>query len=293
MIDFVHLFKRIENYKEYLERTDIKFVEGIEYLRKEPIKYFWNNNLENGCKIKVGYNNWLDFTGSITKFWYDENYNNLPYSDLCCAIYELADTLKSRPNELILRSFEFGLNIPMILDFKALELTEFALNYKNKFFEDMDNYSKNPSIGKRCKLQEYQLKLYSKSMQYNLPNELLRYEIKVHKMNCVKKYNIERLGDFENKDKLIFLKNELIEKLNKILFYDNSIPIYALKSNEQLLCLNWQSPIYRKNLVKSNPKKFSYERSKLIDIINEFGKNNITETLIYQISNTWNELLES
>ena len=79
MIDFVHLFRRIENHRTYLQKTNMEFVEGIKYIKQQHIKYFWHNDLETGCKIKVGYNNWLDFTGSITKYWYNENYNNLPY----------------------------------------------------------------------------------------------------------------------------------------------------------------------------------------------------------------------
>lgn len=165
MIDFIHLHRLIPNYKNFLEREDIKFVEGKPYYFDKPIKCFWNNDLKSGCKIKVGYNNWIDFTGSITKYWYEENYTNLPYSDLACAIHSLADTLYSRPNELNLKSFEFGLNIPLEKPLNALETTDLALNYKNKFFQDMDRYNKL-SIGKRCVLQEYQLKLYSKSMQY-------------------------------------------------------------------------------------------------------------------------------
>ena len=194
---------------------------------------------------------------------------------------------------MILKSFEFGLNIPMILNFNALELTDFALNYKNNFFEDMDDQSKNPSIGKKCKLQEYQIKLYSKSMQYDLPFELLRYEIKVHKMNYLRVCKFDNLEDFINKDKLVFLREELIKKLNQILFYDTSIPTHQLTPSKQRLCLNWQSTIYRKNLEKSDIRKFNYQKAKLNDIIDQFGENKISTTLIQQISDTWDNLLES
>lgn len=292
MIDFIRLFKRIDNHRLFLEREDIKFVEGIIYKNQRHIKYAWHNDLKTSCKIKVGYNNWIEFAGSITKYWYEENYTNLPYSDLVCAVYELADTLYSYPNDLILRSFEFGLNILLDDTIKVLNLTDLAFNYKNKFFQDMDG-DNLATIGKRCVLQEYQLKLYSKSMQYKLPYELLRYEIKVHKKRILYPYNFHTFDSLLNKNNLIFLKEQLIEKLSEVLFYDNTIPKHLLTNYERQLCANWQSGIYRKNLLKTNRQKFNYQKKRLLETIDKYGELHLKPNLIQQVSDTWDNLLES
>lgn len=294
MIDFVHLHRLIPNYKTFLVREDIKFVEGKPYHSDKPIKYFWNNDLKSGCKIKVGYNNWIDFTGSITKYWYEENYTNLPYSDLACVIHSLADSLYSRPNELNLKSFEFGLNIPLEKPLNALETTDLALNYKNKFFQDMDGDNKL-SIGKRCVLQEYQLKLYSKSMQYpkEVPLEMLRYEVKVHKKRFLRPVYFDTFEDLIDKDKLIYLKQMLIETFENIILYDNSIPIEELRTFDRNLCVKWQSPAYRKSLQKTSPRTFSNQKQRLTEIIEEYGELQLKSKLIQQFSDTWDNLMES
>lgn len=294
MIDFVHLHRLIPNHKIFLEREDIKFVEGIPYHSDKPIKYFWNNDQKSGCKIKVGYNNWIDFTGSITKYWYEENYTNLPYSDLACAIHSLSDTLYSRPNELNLKSFEFGLNIPLEKPLNALETTDLALNYKNKFFQDMDGDNKR-SIGKRCVLQEYQLKLYSKSMQYpkEVPFEMLRYEVKVHKKRFLRPVYYDTFEDLYDKDKLIYLKQIFLETFENIVLYDNTIPIEELRTFDRNLCVKWQSPAYRKSLKKTNPRTFSNQKQRLTEIIDEYGIQQLKPKLIQQFSDTWDNLMES
>lgn len=294
MIDFIHLHRLIPNHKIFLEREDIKFVEGKPYHSDKPIKYFWNNDLKSGCKIKVGYNNWIDFTGSITKYWYEENYTNLPYSDLACAIHSLADSLYSRPNELNLKSFEFGLNIPLEKPLNALETTDLALNYKNKFFQDMDGDNKL-SNGKRCVLQEYQLKFYSKSMQYpkEVPFEMLRYEVKVHKKRILRPVYFDTFEDLIDKDKLIYLKQMLIETFENIILYDNSIPIEELRTFDRNLCVKWQNPAYRKSLQKSSPRTFSNQKQRLTEIIEEYGEMQLKSKLIQQFSDTWDNLMES
>lgn len=292
MIDFVHLFRRVPNHRLFLERKDIVFVEGMPYHGNETIKYFWHKDKVTGCNIKCGYNNWIDFTGSITKYFYEENYSNLPYSDLVSAIYDLSDNLYSRPNDLVLKSFEFGVNVLLEIPFNALELSNSALCYKSKFFQDMDGDNKK-SIGKRCVLQEYQLKIYSKSMQYNLPFELLRYEIKVHKMNYLRPLSFESLQDLTDKNKLHNLKQILIESLNKIIIYDNTIPLGELRSLDRNLCLNWQSQIYRNTLLHSNLRTFNNQKKRLIELIEEYGNQNLKPMLIHKFSDRWDNLMES
>ncbi|HOY32462.1 MAG TPA: hypothetical protein PKW80_11330 [Bacteroidales bacterium] len=291
MIDFVHLHSKIDDYRKYLNDDKFQFVEGIVHKSKKRLPYFWFNDIHSHLIYKVGYSNWLDITGSITKHWYHENYTNLPYSDLCCAIHSLADTLNKRPNELFLRSFEFGLNIHMFKNKSALELTELALNYKNNFFENISNNNKYPSIGIKCKLQEYEIKIYSKSIEYNLPFELLRCEIKVKKMRWVRKHQIETLEDLTNKDKLNALKHNLIDSINDITFYDDTIKTGLLIPREHKLCLNWQSEIYRKNLLKYCPKKFEYQKTKINSILEKNGKMHLKRNIKEQITKSWENLL--
>lgn len=215
MICYTSLFAIIQDYKEYLSSNEVDYIEGIAHQSKKPLEYFWHYNKNTHGETRIGYNQWLSHKVSLAKHFYHNNYWDLTYSDLGCAIYDLADSLKLRPNELKIRSIEMGLNLPMTLDFDALKLTETALVFGSKHFEDMTNSNSETSIGKRCNLNEFAIKLYSKTKESYLTEELLRYEVKVKKMNYLKRANIRNLEDLLDKNNLLYLKKILIENLEK------------------------------------------------------------------------------
>lgn len=295
MICFVSLFAIIDDYNDYLSSNETRFVEGIVHNSQKPIEYFWYYNPKTHGKTRVGYSNWVNYKGSLAKHWYHNNVWDLTYSDLGCAIYDLSETLKLHPKNLSIRSLETGLNIPMILDFKALKLTETALVFGSKHFEDMTNSNSETSIGKRCNLNEFAIKLYSKTKESYLTEELLRYEVKVKKMNYLKRANIRNLEDLLDKNNLLYLKKILIENLEKIVFFDNSVPISELKPSEREIYMNWQSEFYRKELFEADlrHRKFNYQKQKFEEIIEKHGKHKIKPTLINQVSERFDYLLES
>ncbi len=289
MIDFVHLHSSIENHQTYLDNKHLPFVEGVEYLKQNKLAYFWYKDQESKMLYKIGYNNWIDISGSITKYQYSENYSNLTYSDLCYAIDSLAKTVNKRPNELILRSFEFGLNIHMFNNQKAIELTDLAFNYKKNFFEPIASKNKDPiSIGKKCRLQEYDIKIYSKTVEYELPFEILRVEVKVKKMCLVRKHNIKTLEDLKDIEKLYELLKILIEKVENTFFYDTSLSIIMLSTIDKQRCMQWQSELYRKKLIKEGPKKYEYQKNKITALIKKYGVLNIQQNIIQNINQEWN-----
>lgn len=289
MIDFIHLYSKIDDHKTFLNDKFLKFIEGIEYLKQRTLSYFWHKDKDSKMLFKIGYNNWLDITGSLTKYQYGENYSNLTYSDLCTAIDDLANTVNKQPYELNLRSFEFGLNIHMFENLKAIELKDLAFNYKKSFFESIESNNKDPvSIGKRCRLQQYDIKIYNKSIEYDLPFDLLRIEIKVKRMKWVKHLEIKTLEDLRDIEKLDELKNILIETIEKTFFYDSTIDENLLTPNQRNNCIKWQSELFRKKLIKENPKKYEYQKKKMEIFIEKHGTLKIKENIINNINKEWN-----
>lgn len=295
MICYTSLFAIIQDYKEYLSSNEVDYIEGIAHQSKKPLEYFWHYNKNTHGETRIGYNQWLSHKVSLAKHFYHNNYWDLTYSDLGCAIYDLADSLKLRPNELKIRSIEMGLNLPMTLDFDALKLTTMMLNFKNRFFEDMTKSNTKTSVGKECLLQEYIIKMYSKTKEADLDWELLRYEIRVKKMNYLQNSTIRTLEDLLDKRNLLYLKDKLVENLEEIVFFDNTVPISELKPSERAIYMNWQSEFYRKELFEadSRHRKFNYQKQKFEEIIEKHGEHKIKPTLINQVSETWQNLLES
>lgn len=295
MICFVSLYAIINDYNEYLKSEEMRFIEGIVHKSQKPIEYFWYKNPKTNGRTRVGYANWINYRGSLAKHWYHTNVWDLTYSDLGSAIYDLGETLKIHPKNLTVRSVEASVNLPMILDFTALKLTETALNFKTNFFEDLNNSYSGTKVGKQCILNEFRIKLYSKTEESNLTQELLRYEVKVKKMNYLKRANIRNLEDLLDKDNLLYLKKILVANLEKIVFFDNTVPISELKPSEREIYMNWQSEFYRKELFEadSRHRKFNYQKQKFEEIIEKHGEHKIKPTLINQVSETWQNLLES
>lgn len=273
----------------------MRFIEGIVHKSQKPIEYFWYKNLKTKGETRVGYANWINYRGSLAKHWYNTNVWDLTYSDLGSAVYDLGDTLKMHPKNLSIRSIEAGVNIPMILDFTALKLTETALNFKSNFFEDLNSSYSETKVGKQCNLNEFRIKLYSKTKESHLTEELLRYEVKVKKMNYLKRANIRNLEDLLDKKNLLYLKKILVANLEKIVFFDNSVPIMELKPSERKIYRDFQSEFYRKDFFEadSRHRKFNYQKQKFEEIIEKHGKHKIKPTLITQVSETWDNLMES
>lgn len=54
-------------------------------------------------------------------------------------------------------------------------------------------YVDEKGSGKVCETQRFDLKIYDKSLQYSLPGHLLRYEIKIKRIEFFKQYSINAL----------------------------------------------------------------------------------------------------
>lgn len=71
----------------------------------------------------------------------------------------------------------------------------------------------------------FSIKAYDKSLQFDLPYELFRFEIHFNKMRDLKQYRIIYLSDLKDKSKLESLKNELLTKWDEVLLYDWTIDL--------------------------------------------------------------------
>ena len=56
-------------------------------------------------------------------------------------------------------------------------------------------------LGKYCKLSQYSIKIYDKGKQYNLPYNLMRYEVRFTKMSIFKDKNVKTLNSLKTYSK--------------------------------------------------------------------------------------------
>lgn len=142
----------------------------------------------NNVSIRMYSENLLRISGSLHKFSKGNNYSLFTYEEAKCTICELSNKLGVPLENFIVTKIELGLNLRVKLN--PIKYIEAVKRYKKYTFIPMTPYSKTSKIkGCRCKLSEYEIKLYDKTFEFIksekvsvknrsiVPENLLRFEI--------------------------------------------------------------------------------------------------------------------
>jgi hypothetical protein len=254
-------------------------------------------------------NNYIHLTGSIHKYFNNghHNFNDFNVSNLFSTLKELAEIYGIDLFNSKLNNLEIGVNIevPFNVDkFIQKILIHKGSNYiikRNKNMNFVEFIHSN-----------YYIKIYNKGKQYrkdyNLVNEILRFEIKVSKMEYLhsKDININTLIDLLNYSIYPKLTELIVSTYNEILIYDDSVVLSKLdkKSNEFYTSANnreyWLNELNKytqydpkKELKKYNSTRTKYNRNilKFKDIISKYSSNGWNQLVGYKIAEKWNELI--
>jgi len=204
------------------------------------------------------------------------------------AIKELVNNFEIQSENSDLNFVEIGLNIPVWCD--PTELIKMLVIYKHKPFEPLPIEGKG--FGRVCKTSQFDIKIYNKSLQYNLPHHLLRFEIKIKRMEYLAP---DRGKKKEQKFRLTLAdlcRPELYERfltlilnvLNEILFFDANTPNTTTNSNDRDLYLQGRYSEYWNNMPRST-KNRKIKRFKELT-----GGEKIKLELKKLIIEKWNEL---
>lgn len=227
--------------------------------------------------------------GSLHKYWNygKHNFNDFTFKDLVEVINDLKNKFDLNIKSCILRNIEVGVNIiPPINTNKVLN--GLLVHAKEKFKDMYIPYG-------NCKQvvhERYKLKAYDKKIQYrkeyNIPNDLLRFEIHYSKMFDLKNIGVITLEDLINKDKVKYLGDKLLKAWNEILLFDKTIIKKRINKYQRETKLNqWENPYYWMELNKQrrNEQKKSYN-----SVLEKHSQQ--THKLIHQlISNKFDFLL--
>ncbi len=224
--------------------------------------------------------------GSITTFKHGNNCKNLKFKELNNTIDELCNVLEIDPKQTLLNGVEIGVNIKLKYspDVFLNELLAWSKTKPLQWINKDENYL-------QFKRSQITLKIYSKSKQYNLSNHLLRYELRVDKMNYINKIGIRTLADLQDRNKLKEFSKMCINSFDELIYYDETINLKALKVTDKRFlerCNNpkyWINSTLHHNTVRKNKKKF-------ISLVKEHGTNNF-HNIKKLIEERFNLLLEN
>ena len=269
LLDFP--LSNVLNTGELIDRTQVAKYRSLDILIKNK-------------KINGKYYRYVGLKGSPHK--YDQggkNYQDFSFKDIQRIIAEWTKNFAFKAQKATINFIEIGVNIPVNID--PTPLIKSFIMYKHKPFEKLKTTGKG--YGRVCCLEQFTIKIYNKSEQNNLPFYLLRVEIKVTRMQLLKKYGIEglTLADLTHPEIYPKFLKVLLDIFDQILLYNPNLDIDSISNlKDRELVLQGKYPEYWQNLARTT--KFNQ-----IKRFSELAESNtLKQELRQSIINKWNEL---
>lgn len=244
-------------------------------------------------KIETEYTK-IELSGSIHKHnKQGANFEDFTFVDVVNTINQVCDLLKLPPNKFVIKHIEYGVNIKPT--HSATNILNSIVAYKGKRYEIREY--KGTGYMKRFCLSQYDVKIYDKSKQYSLASNLLRFELKIFKMQYFEKrcINITTFSNLLNPAIYTALFSTLVNCLDSIYMFDYRIQLNAINNTRERLtlteCINtnfWQN--YRDT---HSAKGYFKKVNRFKDLVKKYAHDDLQLYLKTQIQNKWFELLNS
>ena len=255
-----------------------------DHLEQNPyLAEYWNTTVHNAdAVVKYGVAEYLGLKfqiknqkvrmqGSLHKYRNHgkHNYDDFTVVEVGKVVRELSERLEIDTQQTELNNVEFGVNV--ILDFPVKMVLDNLIHYKGSPFvkavEDGMSFF-------QCKKAHFIIKIYDKGLQYNLPDNVLRFEIKVMRMQYLKIKDIalRYLSDLLNVEIYEPLGNILTETFNNILFGDHTLneKLLTVKELETFLRASNPKTWEVKDGIQSEWKKLQRLESSYLNILDKY-----------------------
>jgi len=220
---------------------------------------------------------YLTVKGSLHKNHYNgSNYLPFTFQDLQEQINHLCKHLCINPNEAQISTLEIGLNICT-----PFEVTPFIrrniICYKGYSFNYYKPDRQGIILGKYCaQPKQYSIKIYDKGLQFDLPENLMRFEQRFLKMQRLNKKGIKYLSDLQNFTKVDSIKEILFQAWNDVLIFDipGNVKNLPIKQREKELLNEGKNPNFWEGLKETLSKdQYKYQTKKFKNLVAKYGNN--------------------
>lgn len=244
----------------------------------------------SGLEFIIKNDQYVNLKGSFHKYMNEglHNHNDFALNDFVEVLIDLSKKFELNPFTTTLHNLEFGVNVT--LPFGVNKFLNSILSFKGKEY-DKDTYSGKGNL-LRFSFDHYDLKIYNKSLQFNLTSNVLRFEISVKKMVYFKNIGIDisKLSDLLNSTNFDKLKKQLLKAFSELLIYDNSIDTTTLPKIDKKILINGSNPKYWIEEKEKNKENFKKKRERFRLLILKHGKQNLQEIVHDLINSKWNSL---
>jgi hypothetical protein len=178
---------------------------------------------------------------------------------------------------MIFQNIEYGINCKLYIN---INLFIKGLLYHNGVYFDF-RYKR--SYGE-VKHQRYRIKIYNKSKQYQMQENVIRLELSINKMEEIKEMRIKSFDNI-NTTTLNLLSKALLRRLEEVTHYDYTITKKELsKSNKSLINL-YSDPNYWLHTLKPNQRyRQKKNLKKITDNHSDYTFDTIKKELVNKCS---------
>lgn len=206
------------------------------------------------------------------------NHDDFTYEKLSETIKYLMEEFNLNPDETRVHHIEFGVNLTS-LPFPTHLVLDSLIVYKNKPFTPMR--IKHRGQGKECHFTQAGIKIYDKAMQNKLPCDILRFEVKVTKMQALQKNKKLHLSDLLNESTWELFTRKILSELESCIISD-TVDQTLLDERERIIFIACENPRTWKQIEKS--KRYRYKKT-YNNLINQHGEFKIKSHLKKEIYN--------
>jgi hypothetical protein len=285
-----------EEYLDWLQnKQQVEFFKLKRTIEHECDSVIAYSGVYKHITIKIGYapkKGWaVDLSGSFHKFSNEgkHNYNDFYWSDFEKVYEEILEIFRFDPNNADLVNMEFGVNILILAQHFNLTVSEIIDCILSLF--DRCNVKTHTVTPKRnsykSKKGNRYIKAYSKTLQYDLLDEIMRFEIGYSRARGINKdLSIRSFSE---------LKNIAVNEQAKHLLYDafKSLHMYqpGLEQIPEIELLNnpdiplFVSPSYWCKLKKSDIKAYKAARKVQDMLIRKHSHYHLQEDILVLLHN--------
>jgi hypothetical protein len=244
-------------------------------------------------RYKAKYKN-LEFTlypndcvlinGSIHKYHNNgsHNHDDFTIENVGIVIKDLQMKFGIIPKKTSVHNLEFGCNIK--LSYCPDILLDKLLAFKNKQFSDMEIRARGK--GKVASFYQYVLKIYNKTIQYNLTDNVLRFEKKVTSMVAISKSPVY-LSDLIDIEFCELCRDQLFDMLNSIIIAES----FDSKTLTELHKRKLASALNPKQWENINSKQRLKFKTFYHTLCNHYSKTFFYKDLMHAVKDKTNELI--
>ena len=195
--------------------------------------------------------------------------------DITDTITHLCGVLDISPHVCTLQNIEIGVN--NVVTFAPFDFLKGVLYHRNDYSPTI----KHGGNYIQFEHNEYYIKLYNKGRQYELPNEVIRVEIKVMKMRKLIEagINISTLADI-NETTLKQAFDLLYSEFNEVIYYDYSLKTEGLTEAKQRKVLEYQNKTFWEKASRRNKQHHKEQLNSLIEKHSDNYKGQIQRQMI-------------